>query len=194
MEISEPAYWSKQYLTGKNGWDIGAVSAPLRQYFEQLTDKSIRILIPGAGYGWEAQFLFESGFVNIDVLDFAPEAMLAFKKHNSRFPEKQCIVADFFEHTGKYDLIVEQTFFCALPRSRRADYVSKMFDLLRPQGRLTGLLFNHEFKEAGPPFGGTEAEYRRLFDAHFEFAVFETAVNSIKPRHLREFFFSCRPK
>lgn len=193
-DISESSYWSRQYKTGKTGWNIGSVSQPLKQYFDQLTNKAIRILIPGAGHGWEAQYLFETGFNNVFVLDFAPEAIENFKSRNKYFPDNQLIINDFFQHQGKYDLIVEQTFFCALPRQNRSNYVEKMHQLLKHDGKLAGLLFNHEFESPGPPFGGTKSEYLSLFENYFHIEVFDISSNSIEPRNQREFFFLCRPK
>ena len=46
---SDKEYWTQRYKDDLTGWDIGAVSTPLKTYFDQLTDKNMRILIPGAG-------------------------------------------------------------------------------------------------------------------------------------------------
>ncbi|MFT7344682.1 MAG: hypothetical protein ACI9XP_001269, partial [Lentimonas sp.] len=50
-------YWSERYKNLNTQWDIGRVSPPLRAYFDQLTDKSARILIPGCGRAYEAEYL-----------------------------------------------------------------------------------------------------------------------------------------
>lgn len=192
--LEESSYWSELYQSGRTGWDIGNISTPLKTCFDQLTDKSIRILIPGSGYAWEAQYLHQQGFTNVFVLDFAIEALDGFRKNNPGFPEKHLICEDFFRHKGKYDLIVEQTFFCALPRENRRKYMSKMHELLHPEGILTGLLFNHEFLTENPPFGGSEAEYLSLFEQNFHLLKFENAMNSIHPRSGREFVFVAKPK
>jgi hypothetical protein len=192
--IYEASYWSELYQTGRNGWDIGNVSTPLKEYFDQLSNKSIQILIPGAGYAWEAQYLHQLGFTQVFVLDFAKEALEVFRKNNPEFPDKHLIWDDLFRHQGTYDLIVEQTFFCALPRNSRKKYMAKMYELLHPNGLLTGLLFNHEFPSENPPFGGSKAEYLSLFEPVFHLESFETATNSIRPRSGREFFFVAKPK
>ena len=89
--VADSSYWSQKYMDGKTGWDIGTVSLPLKTYFDQLTDKSIRILVPGAGFGWEAEYLFELGFSNVFVLDFAAEAIDGYQKRNPKFPESQLL-------------------------------------------------------------------------------------------------------
>ncbi|MDP2721193.1 MAG: hypothetical protein Q8O72_00435 [Bacteroidales bacterium] len=87
---------------------------------------------------------------------------------------------------------MEQTFFCSLKREHRASYVSKMASLLKPGGKLAGLLFNHEFAFEGPPYGGSSEEYQQLFQPYFEIIHFEKAKNSIKPRMNREHFVLMR--
>jgi thiopurine S-methyltransferase len=183
-----PEYWDKFYREDKLGWDIGYVSTPLKEYFDQLKDKSIRILVPGAGNGWEVEYLYRSGFNNTFLLDFSKEAVRKFRSRFPAFPASQIITEDFFLHKGKYDLIVEQTFFSSLPRSMRKQYVEKCHELLNARGKWVGLLFNHEFGKNEPPFGGTPEEYTALFSGKFSFIHFETAYNSIKPRKGRELF------
>ena len=188
MKDYPPEYWDKFFREGKTGWDIGYVSTPLKEYFDQLQDKSIRILVPGAGNGWEVEYLYKNGFVNTFMLDFSREAINAFRNRFPDFPESQIIYEEFFEHEGSYDLIVEQTFFSSLPRVQRAAYVKQCQALLNHGGKWVGLLFNHEFPFDYPPFGGSPEAYKTLFEHHFSFQHFAIAHNSIKPRKDRELF------
>lgn len=183
-----PEYWDKFFDKNRLGWDIGYVSTPLKEYFDQLKDKSIKILVPGAGRGWEVEYLYSSGFRNVFYHDFSSLAHEAFLKRVPNFPQDQMLLADFFSLRGSYDLVVEQTFFSALPRNRREDYAWQMHDLLNPGGKFVGLLFNHEFPNDFPPFGGSLEEYKLLFFKLFAVRTFEVAYNSIEPRKEREFF------
>src|SRR5690606_5759125 len=97
------------------------------------------------------------------------------------------VCTDVFKHEGQYDLILEQTFFCALLPTQRESYVQKMHGLLKPHGRLVGVLFNRSF-EGGPPFGGSQEEYERLFSALFSIKVMANCYNSVKPRQGSELF------
>ena len=63
MDLSENA-WDNRYLNNDIAWDLGEVSPPLKAYFDQLTNKEIKILIPGGGNSYEAAYLFEKGFEN----------------------------------------------------------------------------------------------------------------------------------
>ncbi len=188
MQIFDQDYWEKRYNKEETGWDIGYPSTPLKTYFDQLTQKDLKILIPGGGNAYEAEYLFQSGFANVYLLDWSITALRNFKKRVPNFPEEQLIEADFFKHTGQYDLIVEQTFFCALPKEMRTQYAQKMFELLRPQAKLIGLLFNREFEKEGPPFGGSIEEYQNLFAPHFNILVLDDCYNSIPPRQGAEAF------
>ncbi len=183
-----PEYWDKFFDNNHLGWDIGYVSTPLKEYFDQLEDKSIKILVPGSGCGWEVEYLYKSGFRNVFYHDFSSLAHEAFLKRLPDFPHNQMLREDFFSLHGSYDLIVEQTFFSALPRSRREEYARQMYGLLYPGGKLTGLLFTHEFSHDFPPFGGSLDEYKILFFKLFSVRAFDVAYNSIKPRKGREFF------
>jgi hypothetical protein len=90
-------------------------------------------------------------------------------------------------------LIIEQTFFCALPPAMREQYVLKMHQLLSKGGKLAGLLFNKKF-EGGPPFGGSQAEYEQLFKDHFDFLKMELSQNSIFKRANSELFVEFQKK
>jgi hypothetical protein len=89
---------------------------------------------------------------------------------------------------------LEQTFFCALLPEIRKKYVSKMHQLLKPEGKLVGLLFNIPLNDNKPPFGGNESEYRSLFEEKFKIEKMETAYNSIPPRAGSELFFMVTKK
>ena len=54
----DTTFWEAKYTHKLTRWDIGYISTPLKLYFDQLTNKNISILIPGAGNGYEAEYLF----------------------------------------------------------------------------------------------------------------------------------------
>ncbi|HEY9262313.1 methyltransferase [Chitinophaga sp.] len=186
-------YWNNRYVNGDTGWDMGAVSPPLKAYIDQVHDRDVRILIPGGGNSYEAAYLVGQAFSDVTVLDIAPVLVAQLQKSFARTRVK-VLEEDFFAHKGSYDLILEQTFFCALPPSRRADYVKHMHSLLKPGGHLTGVLFNRTFAQEGPPFGGAESEYRELFAPYFEFKTLYPCYNSHPARQGCELFINFMPK
>lgn len=194
MENLSDEFWNNRYKTNDFGWDIGDVSEPLKKYIEQLDNKELKILIPGAGNAYEAEFLFKLGFKNVYVLDFAEEPLQNIKKRLPEFPNHQLIQQDFFEHKGQYDLIIEQTFFCAINPTLRAKYVQHMHELSAPNGKLVGLMFNDVLNTDKPPFGGNKEEYQQLFASTFDIKKMEPCYNSIKPREGRELFVMMQHK
>lgn len=194
MQKLSREYWNQTYESNQIVWDIGYASTPLKEYFDQIEDKTIHILIPGAGNAYEAEYLWNQGFKNVFVLDFSEAAMQSFLLRFPDFPDDNILIEDFFQHTKKYDLIVEQTFFTSIFPTQRKEYVAKTAELLNSGGKLMGLVFNHCFNFEGPPYGGTPKEYEQLFLPYFHFKYFETAYNSIKPRKDRELFFVLKKK
>lgn len=187
-------YWTGRYQSGETGWDLGTVSKPLRNYFDQLQNKAVKILIPGAGLGHEAVYLFNNGFPYVHYLDFSPAAAEQFQLRCPDFPADYIHISDFFRFQGKFDLIVEHTFFSAIAPELRENYAAQMHHLLNKGGKLVGLFFNHDFNHSGPPYGGSLEEYRLLFDKLFIFKVFELSYNSIRPREGREHFIILEKK
>lgn len=187
----DQSYWETKYRNHQTGWDIGGVSPQIQIYFKALMEKNQRILIPGCGNGYEAIRLGQSGFKDITVIDLA-EAPLSHIK-NQKLGIKT-IQGNFFQLEDQFDLIIEQTFFCALDPTFRQQYVNKMAELLKPKGKVAGLLFNTEFDRMGPPFGGNIAEYQNLFEGKFDIITLRPALLSIKPRLGNEVFFEFQKK
>ena len=183
------AYWDNRYKENKTGWNIGYASPPIKEYIEQLNDKSASLLIPGAGNSFEAEFLWDQGFSNTYVLDIAKQPLENLKDRVNSFPKEQLLHQDFFELNRTFDLIIEQTFFCALNPDLRNLYAEKMYQLLKPNGKLVGLFFDFPLTESGPPFGGSFKEYETIFSKYFKIKTLERATNSIKERQGKELFF-----
>lgn len=185
------AFWDERHLSNKKGWDVGEVTTPIKEYVDGLKQKNIAILIPGCGNAYEAEYLLQSGFTNITLIDISPVLVGVIKKKFQHHLDKEIKVlcGNFFELQGKFDLIIEQTFFCAIDPTLRRRYVEKMYELLHTGGSLVGVLFNKEFEEKGPPFGGNKEEYLSVFEEKLKLIKMELCYNSIKPRENNELFF-----
>jgi thiopurine S-methyltransferase len=189
IEMLSREYWSSRYQNDMTGWDIGQISPPIKAYIDQLENKSMRILIPGAGNGYEAEYLHNQGFGNVFVCDIAPEALNNLAERCPSFPRQNFLLEDFFDLNDTFDLIIEQTFFCALNPSLRIQYIRKMSQLLNKNGKLAGLLFAIDFPFAGPPFGGNIKEYESIISSQLRLVTLEPCYNSILPRSGNELFF-----
>ncbi len=199
-------FWDDRWESKTTGWDMGQVSPPLKAYIDQLSDKNIRILIPGCGNAYEAQYLMEQGFKNVFIVEISNGAIDSFKSRYPDFPNDHIYHQDFFELKGElkenivpfiaseneerlplFDLILEQTFFCAIDPKNRKKYAIQMNHLLNTGGILAGLMFDFPLVD-GPPFGGSVEEYQENFKGFFDIQIMERAHNSIEPRQGRELF------
>lgn len=131
-----------------------------------MSDKSIKILIPGAGNSYEAEYLFRNGFKNVLVADFAIYPLKNIKSRVPSFPDSQLLQIDFFDIKLNFDLIIERTFFCAIHPFLRDRYVLKTTELLEKDGLIIGLLFDDPLYEDHPPFGGNKKEYFTRFSTY----------------------------
>tara|TARA_B110000046_G_C12923534_1_gene368252 strand:+ start:86 stop:667 length:582 start_codon:yes stop_codon:yes gene_type:complete len=187
-------YWTERYDAGKDGWDLGCISPPIKEYIDQLTNKDIKILIPGAGNSHEAEYIHNQGFTNLYVCDISNVPLDNLKERVTTFPVDNLIYGNFFEIQDKFDLVLEQTFFCALNPSLRQDYIEQMSKIIKPNGNLIGLLFSMEFDREGPPFGGVINNYKAMFSKKFDIRVITPCTNSIESRMGSELFINMRPR
>lgn len=181
-------YWESQYQEKTTNWDLGTISPPLKMCVAAIKDKNSRILIPGCGNSYEADYLLENGFKNITVIDIAPTLVSNLKEKYKDNSNIKIVLGDFFVHNGRYDFILEQTFFCAIPPTMRQKYVWKTHQLLANKGILTGLLFDRNF-DISPPFGGNKKEYNQLFSFSFKFLKFDSCLYSVSKRENSELIF-----
>lgn len=186
-------FWDQRYLNNETGWDMQQVSPPLKSYIDSLDNKNLKILIPGCGNAYEAEYLLSKGFKNVTLIDFSS---VVTKKLKEKYQDQPINIVNenFFTHKGKYDLILEQTFFCALQPSLREEYVKKCYELLNDGGKIAGVLFNKKFAPVEPPFIASDEEYHKYFEPTFTFLKFESCTNSIESRKGYEMFFEFEKK
>jgi len=188
----EKEFWEQRWDEGKTGWDIGYPAPAIMDYFKTIEDKDIKILIPGCGNAYEAQGIFDLGFKNVWIIDITEQATSSFSSRCPGFPEQQIIHGDFFDkevlsEIGPFDVIVEQTFFCAIHPTQRENYCKRMTELMKSESKLVGLMFDFPL-ESGPPFGGSFDEYDERFSRYFGKVSIQKCQNSIEPRSGREFW------
>ena len=201
-DISTADYWSARYRAGQTGWDTRGVNRGLVDLVLAHSSPRDRVLIPGAGSGYEAEELLRRGYREVYVCDWAAEAFAGMRASPvlaEAFPDpaeraRHFLVGDFFGLEGSYDVLVEQTFFCAIDPARRGDYVAQAARLLRPGGLVVGLLFDRAFPAPGPPFGGDRDAYAARFATHFEIERLGAFAHSIPSRQGTELALVARRK
>ena len=193
--VSAPEYWEAHYKARDTRWDLGEPAPPLIEYFSRpgAPQPPASVFVPGCGRGHDALWLAQRGF---DVLaaDFTESALDALRRRRRALwiPAERCraekhdVLRLPARLRASFDLVVEHTCFCAIDPSRRDEYVANVAAVLRPGGRLVGLLYPFRAPAPGPPFAVDEAELRRRFATSFEIDWLETPSTSVERRRSEE--------
>jgi len=72
-------YWTERYNQNNIPWDAGVITTPIKEYIDQLTNKDLKILIPGLGNGHELNYLYTNGFKNVYGLDISKNLLRILK-------------------------------------------------------------------------------------------------------------------
>lgn len=193
MNLDEK-YWENRYLSANTGWDLGHISRPLKDIIDKIDNKYLSILLPGAGNSYEAEYLIEKGFQNVTVLDIASQPLARLKERLVGDNNLRILQENYFDHIGSYDLILEQTFFCALETRFRESYIKKSYELLKKEGLIEGILFDFKAERNEPPYSGSREEYINLFENNFEIIKLSRCLNSEKSRQGKELIMKMKRK
>ena len=164
QDSSRPDFWDTRFRGGVTPWDAGDSPAFLKQWLGKRAP--CRVLIPGCGTGYEVRLFAQHGHqvLAIDFSDAALEAASTELGQLSSLVRK----ADFFAFDGgRFDLVYERAFLCALPRRLWADWARRVAELVRPGGDLAGFFYLDD-NERGPPFGVAPHALRALLGDDFE--------------------------
>ncbi|KAH9906693.1 Thiopurine S-methyltransferase family protein [Xylariomycetidae sp. FL2044] len=149
-----------------------------------------RALVPGCGKGHDVLLLSSFGY-DVVGLDLSPKATEEAKRNAEEALEKGVyelqseswggvawVSGDFFGDewvkemgseggSGKFDLIFDYTFFCALPPAMRPQWARRTASLLADDGRLVCLEFPSEkhASEPGPPWPSPPHAYEAYLSA-----------------------------
>lgn len=189
--------WQKHYETDDLRWDLEEVSPTFARLWESKQLVPGKTIIPGCGRGHEVIYLTERGF-EVTAVDFAEGAVSLL---NQALKEKglksEILFKDFFELSSDYDqsfdLMLEQTFFCAITPSLRSHYVDTAARLLKSGGLLVGLFYETN-EEGGPPFNTTYEDVRNHFSGLFTVERLEKATHSTERRKDKEWLAFLRKK
>ena len=181
--------WQRHNEENDLGWDLGQVAPPFVKLWQEEKLPLGKVLVPGCGRGHEVVFLAENGF-DVTAIDFSSGAVTylknALKKRNL---EGRILHQDFFRldesHEGVYDLVLEQTFFCAISPKQRRDYVLNVSRILKPGGILVGL-FYHTDEQGGPPYNTTREDIEMHFSKKFEIQELDKTSLSAEQRKDKE--------
>jgi SAM-dependent methyltransferase len=162
-DSSVPEFWDTRFRGGVTPWDAGGAPPRLAEWLRHRA-QPMRVLIPGAGTGYEAALFAEHGH-DVVAIDFSDAAVEAAQRRGHGV-----LKADFFAYPEKdFDLLYERAFLCALPRRLWPRWAGRVAQLVRPGGELAGFFYLDD-NERGPPFGTSRGELAGLRAGAFDLA------------------------
>jgi SAM-dependent methyltransferase len=189
--------WQKHYDEDDLKWDIGEVSPAIQWLWKENKLPQGKAIVPGCGQGHEVVYLAERG-LQVTGVDFA-EGAVKLLRHSlaTKGLQGQVLQRNFFEleaeHDACYDLLLEQTFFCAILPEDRLKYVATAGRILKPGALLAGL-FYETGEEGGPPFNTTREDIVKIFSEEFAIEYLEKTAYSVEQRAEKELLALLRKK
>jgi len=190
---SKPEYWENSYKTGEMTWDLGEPT-PIFKNWIHSQKYPLTICVLGAGNGWDALYFAEKGH-DVTAVDFADSAIAnmtyAAKKKKLNL---NIVHEDIFKleniYDAKFDIVLEYTCYCAIHPNKRINYIQIVNKLLKPSGKLVGILFpiDKMLDDYGPPFGVDINATIIMFSKYFTLVTKEIPTLSVPKRQGREVF------
>ncbi len=157
------SWWDERYESGDTRWDAAGAHPLLDSLIPPLKITRCRILILGCGAGHDAAWWEKQGHI-VTGVDFSKEAIEQARTLYGERDSLKWVQLDVFnlpkDWTSRFDIVFENTMFCAIPPARREELVRTWWRLLTPRGRVIGLALIMD-KLAGPPYGASEWELRQ---------------------------------
>lgn len=183
--------WEARYIAGDTPWDKGLAHPALVDWL-RAHPLSGKVLVPGCGAGHDVRAIAANSDAKVVAMDIAPSALARAQAFPPAGSESY-VLGDFLAgdaaNLGPFDALFEHTCFCAIPPSRREDYVRAAASALRPGGIFFGVFFgNPENPDPdSPPFRCPVDEVERLFATNFEIAGSREEIPTYPERVGREF-------
>ncbi len=172
------------------GWNMEAPATTLKDMLPRMKLPKSRVLVLGCGDSHDAAFFAQSGHM-VTAVDFSEHAIERSKKLYGHMTNITWLQADVFKlpdsFNNAFDLVYEYTCFCAINPVQRAQLIQVWSRCLHDQGQLMATLFCMH-KRSGPPFGGTEWEYRELLKKRFQTLIWSRWRKSDPRRQGRELY------
>ncbi len=167
--VTQPKFWSEQYIEQKTPWDLGKPSPSLVWALQKFKLPKMRIAVLGCGSGHDAHYFSSLGHKTIGF-DFSSEALQVAKKQYGENSNLKWCQQDLLnletQYFQQFDLVFDHTLYCAIDPNFRSDLVKTWERLLTDQGQILGVFFTMP-KVQGPPYGATEAEISQRIGSYF---------------------------
>ncbi len=191
--VSDSEFWNQKYIINDTSWDLHGPTPYFSEWIK-LQTPPLKICILGAGNGYDA-FHFSSLGHDVTAVDFADEPIKFMNQKSKELSQSINVVQDDIfnlphQYSETFDIVFEQTCFCAINPRRREEYVKMVHSILNRDGRFVGFLFpiNKDENEGGPPFAVKLEKTLPLFEKYFNLLAKYFPDKSITQRKGNEFF------
>jgi SAM-dependent methyltransferase len=186
MDVNFPEKWNENYRRGTDGWDLGRPTPLFQQLLLRQDLPPGRIIVLGAGRGYDAREFARYGF-QVTAVDFSSHAVQEMHRLANPDAPVEILQQDIFtlpeSFDQSFDYVLEYTCFCAIDPTRRAAYADLVAHLLKSGGMYIDLAFPLDGRKGGPPFAVTIKEILDLFQARdFKLISREKSAQSIPRR------------
>ncbi|KIJ95291.1 hypothetical protein K443DRAFT_683129 [Laccaria amethystina LaAM-08-1] len=188
--------WDLAWRENVTPWDAGDVQPSLKEAVESSGiefPREGRALVPGCGSGYDV-FYFASvlGYDSLG-LDGAQTAFDVANKLRELQPaslasKTEFRIEDFFKFKvsdeERFDIVLDHTFFVAIPPYLRISWGRQMAALVKPGGYLITLVYPiDEFIESGPPYFVRPEHYLEPLGSDFV-KVLDKIPEKSSPNHV----------
>ena len=195
-DIKDPDWWTDVYKKEVTpGWDLKAPHPALVDTFPRMKQPRSRIMVLGSGEGHDAAYFAEIGHI-VTAVDFSEEAIKRAKSNYGSFPINFMHSSAFTvpkNYDKNVDIMIEHTFFCAIPPEKRHQLVQTWNRCLVYGGLLMAVFFVTE-KRVGPPYGASEWEIRERLKKDYTILFWGRWRQSPARRQGRELFVLAQKK
>lgn len=183
-----PEYWESMYKSKKDSWDQGKASPILQEFFKHPScPKTGRVLVPGAGRGYDAAAWADRGHETLAV-DFSQTAFAALSALSEKHRKLSVLNIDLFELSPKstepFEIIYEYCCFNSIHPGRRDEYFEVWDKMLTPGGVVIAAFYPliKSTSLDGPPHPTSEGELMARLDGVFDMAERIIPKKSLKER------------
>lgn len=191
-----PEFWENLYSERKDYWNLKKATPALLEFFEDpRCPKEGSVLVPGAGYGYDAEAWANRGH-DVLAVDFAPTAVDELDRLSRKHENFKSLNLDLFELSPKdpkkggqeFDVIYDYCTFTGIHPGRRDECLEVWQKMLKDDGVV--IAFFYPFLNGstlqGPPHPTSEGELMARLGGIFDIADRIPAKNSIPSRKGKE--------
>ncbi|MBO4435998.1 MAG: methyltransferase domain-containing protein [Fibrobacter sp.] len=191
-----PEFWDNLYANGKDYWNFKKATPALLEFFKHPSCPATgSVLIPGAGFGYDAEAWAKRGH-DVLAVDFAATAVDELDHLSRAHKNLRSLDLDLFTLSPKdanrggqqFDIVYDYGTFSAIHPGRRDEFFEVCYRMMKDDGVL--ILFLYPLMNGktlqGPPHPTSEGELMARLGGVFDVVERIKPVNSLPEREGKE--------